>query len=102
MTEALHGARPRRVVKQYATCKCGRTMHPNGSCAFHQIEYANDLRRFCRETWLASEFGLNGSCPDCNTRNGGYHHLGCDIERCPRCGGQLLSCGCPDPIEVFR
>jgi hypothetical protein len=38
-------------------------------------------------------------CGDCGVRRGGVHHLGCDLERCPRCGGQLISCGCLDPPE---
>lgn len=33
-------------------------------------------------------------CPDCNIASGGYHHPGCDMERCPRCGEQLISCDC--------
>lgn len=35
-------------------------------------------------------------CHDCNIAPGGYHHPGCDMERCPRCQGQLISCGCLD------
>jgi hypothetical protein len=35
-------------------------------------------------------------CPGCNVRWGEYHHPGCDQERCPRCGGQLLLCGCTE------
>ena len=39
-------------------------------------------------------------CYDCNILVGGYHHIGCDWEKCPRCGGQLISCGCLDEEEV--
>ncbi len=33
-------------------------------------------------------------CHDCNIMPGGFHHPGCDMERCPRCDEQLISCGC--------
>lgn len=38
----------------------------------------------------------DAACPDCRTPVGGYHHPGCDRERCPRCGCQAISCDCDD------
>jgi len=34
-------------------------------------------------------------CHDCAAVKGQYHCFGCDVEQCPRCKGQLLSCDCP-------
>jgi hypothetical protein len=33
-------------------------------------------------------------CIDCEAAAGEIHELGCDAEDCPRCGGQLIGCGC--------
>ncbi len=30
----------------------------------------------------------------CGVRSGGYHHYGCEAERCPICGDILLGCDC--------
>jgi len=34
------------------------------------------------------------TCHDCGIEEGKFHHPGCDMERCPFCGGQLISCDC--------
>ncbi len=34
------------------------------------------------------------NCSDCGNDKGEYHREGCDIERCPICKLQLLTCDC--------
>ena len=44
--------------------------------------------------------GKNVRCGDCGALPGGYHHAWCDLEKCPVCGGQFLSCDCD--VRVFK
>ena len=36
-------------------------------------------------------------CHDCAAGKGVLHEFGCDMEECPRCGGQFAFCGCYQP-----
>ena len=42
---------------------------------------------------------LGDRCHDCGAVAPGYHHPGCDMERCPACNNQLISCGCLEEAE---
>jgi hypothetical protein len=50
-----------------------------------------DLARFPAYTPANTDANL---CPVCSAANGEFHTLGCPVEICPWCGGQLTNCSC--------
>ena len=38
------------------------------------------------------------TCSDCGCEEGQLHEIFCTKERCPFCGGQLISCGCVSKV----
>ncbi len=42
------------------------------------------------------------TCGDCEAKEGQLHEIGCDMELCPFCGGQLISCDCIyEKLDLF-
>lgn len=41
-------------------------------------------------------------CHDCGVDPNNFHINGCDVERCPNCGRQSISCDCEDSETVFE
>ena len=84
--------------QQYATCDvCSREMTQGGGCSATHVAVSEQgpwVKRVAYgdepEDWGAAE-GRN--CHDCNVAPGQLHHDGCDVERCPGCGRQMLQCG---------
>jgi hypothetical protein len=77
-----------------AICEdCRQEMLKAESCSKKTIEFEGE--KYQRDT---NYYDVNKRCHDCGIVNqkGNVHHFGCDIERCPKCENQLLSCGCWD------
>jgi hypothetical protein len=97
--------RPRRAIVQepgrvglthYNTCECvGRTE----GCVYGYVKYGKVKKAYLRDIGCIHDresFWTKERCRDCNAEYGKSHHLGCDMERCAKCMGQLLACSCPD------
>ncbi len=39
-------------------------------------------------------YPFDEQCRDCGVKHNGIHHFGCAMESCPKCGKQLIACGC--------
>ncbi|OQX23930.1 MAG: hypothetical protein BWK80_23515 [Desulfobacteraceae bacterium IS3] len=78
-------------------CKfCGKEMIGAASCIeyliaiegkkYPPVPYKGNSDGFFRKEVLR--------CPDCNVLPGGFHHVGCSMEICPKCGGRWIYCRC--------
>jgi putative GTP pyrophosphokinase len=62
-----------------------QTTYLIGGKVYQRVPYGSEP-----EDWGAHQ----APCHDCAAVKGQLHAVGCDVERCPVCGGQVISCDC--------
>lgn len=80
--------------KKKAKCEfCGLDMvdEKTMTCIVNEITLNDDMVYKRDSTY----YDDGDRCHDCNIVNekGNFHHKNCDVEKCPKCGEQLLGCG---------
>ena len=87
-----------KQTKEWAICAiCCRSMEPKNECTLsHIVINGERYERVKAGDELDSIPNMDATivCHDCNVVAGQCHHLGCDMERCPVCRGQLFLCDC--------
>lgn len=90
-----------------AVCRwCNKEMRGAMSCSVGALHL--DGKRVEMISWGAGGRHERGKCHDCGVAPGGFHHLGCDLQRCPLCRRQMMTCGCrfdedgPDEEDEFE
>lgn len=76
-----------------AKCKyCKQEMTEGHSCLFDKIQIGGKVYFRLTKDFFAGD----KKCHDCGIINDGrgLHHYGCDMERCPACYLQIISCEC--------
>lgn len=79
---------PDKIRKAQLLTSC----HPNGK-TMDRVRYGEE-----QQDWGAND----RACHDCAVIKGEFHVPGCDVERCPSCGGQVLGCECEWPSNSNR
>jgi hypothetical protein len=71
---------------------CGYEFGDRPNCEVTELEIRGHtyerVRYMPRGEWERA--GFPDRCPACDIRRVNFHHIGCDLEMCPACEGQLM------------
>ena len=79
-----------RMVAEWPDRILEAQLHPSciiGGREFPRIRYGEES-----DDWGADR----EPCHDCSVVKGQLHVAGCDVEKCPKCRGQAITCDCLD------
>lgn len=68
-----------------------------------RIRYGDEINRVSKEyrdLYCLSIYTDFEICDDCNAKRGEFHLEDCDLEICPICLGQIMTCECIDYMET--
>lgn len=88
ISDALVDLEERERVRLGTICLyCGIGMKVSNGCDRQFFEHDGSfMKRIPND--------CEDKCHDCGALRGELHHSGCDMEACPICADQLISCGC--------
>ena len=81
--------------------ECGAEMLTADGCTVATLDFGGGVPDQPRIPYGQENYrgvttaGTTERCHDCAALPGAFHHPGCDVEQCPICHGQAISCECP-------
>lgn len=103
---ATHSQTPR--TRYFVECTCPKNWTELGGCEWNTHVTFLDGTKLPSIPWLdendyhSPEWQEFEICAQCLAGKGKFHHPGCDMEVCPRCKRQAISCWCLNYWQYYQ